>query len=475
MSARLFNKTPDSLTAMYLIKTIFTYVLVICVICIFPIKALAAEKPTAIFHAFNHGYTDIEKFVCEIAKQGYSHIQIPPAQKSNPAPEWWARYQPVDYSIIEGKGSLFNLKKLINQAHSCNVKVIADVVFNHMANLGGDDDFEDLTKFPGLSVSDFNSDSNLSGKKPCSINYSDGNRNSEINCWLGGLPDLMFTSNVKTIQKAHLKKLLDLGINGFRFDAAKHMPADVIKEYINYVARYSQGKAWNYLEVITDSDTSAENYNWIAAVTDFVLYNSMKNAFSFGGDLRSLRVQKGINDPRSVTFGSNHDTIREINSNAINPYSDPSDSLLATAYVLARESGTPLILNRDNKDASWIKSGVKFRQIMHQRGNQGKNIKENVLAAVDSPTVLLMERGSEGFFVVNKGENKFNIPVLDLTLTNLDGCYRELRNNFTIAIERRDRQKKLITRWGSWNRGGMEVEKRDALYFIREPFNQCQV
>ncbi len=86
-----------------------------------------------------------------------------------------------------------------------------------------------------------------------------------------------------------------------------------------------------------------------------------------------------------------------------------------------------------------------------------------------------MERGSEGFFVVNKGENKFNIPALDLTLTNLDGCYRELRNNFTVAIERRDRKKKFITRWGSWNRGGMEVQKRDALYFIREPFNQCQM
>lgn len=456
-------------------KNIFICAVVICTTCIYPIKTLAGEKPSAIFHAFDQQYTDIEKFVCEIGKQGYSHIQISPAQKSNPAPEWWARYQPVDYSIIEGRGSLLNLKKLISQAHSCKVKVIADVVFNHMANLDGNDDFEDLTKFPGLSINDFNSDSNRPGKKPCSINYSDGNRDSEINCWLGGLPELRFTNNVKKIQKTHLKKLLDLGIDGFRFDAAKHIPADVVKEYIGYVDQQSQGKAWNYLEVITDGDTSAENYNWIAAVTDFVLYNSMKNAFSFGGDLRSLRVPTGINDPRSVTFGRNHDTIREINSNAINPYSDPSDSFLATAYILARESGTPLILNWDNRDAAFIKYGVKFRQIMHQRGNQGKNTKENVLAAIDSPTVLLMERGSEGFFVVNKGENKFNIPALDLTLTNLDGCYRELRNNFTVAIERRDRKKKFITRWGSWNRGGMEVQKRDALYFIREPFNQCQM
>ncbi|MDF5707548.1 MAG: alpha-amylase family glycosyl hydrolase [Nostoc sp. S4] len=475
MSATGYSEIQDSLTAIDLMKTIFSRIVVICTICIFPIKTLAVSKPTAIFHAFDRQYSDIEKVVCEIGKQGYSHIQISPAQKSNPAPEWWARYQPLDYSIIEGRGSLFNLKKLINQAHSCHVKVIADVVFNHMANLDGNDDFEDLTKFHGFTLTDFNSDSKRPGKKPCDINYNDGNRDSEINCWLGGLPDLIFTNNVKTIQKAHLKKLLDLGIDGFRFDAAKHMPTDVVKEYVSYVDRESKGKAWNYLEVITDSDTSAENYNWIAAVTDYVLYNSMKNAFSFDGDLRSLRIPIGINDPQSVTFGRNHDNIREINSSAINPYSDRSDSFLATAYVLARESGTPLILNWDNRDASFIKYGVKFRQIIDQRGNQRKNIKENVLAAVDSPTVLLMERGSEGFFVVNKGENKFNVPVLDLTLTNLSGCYRELRNNFTVAIERREGGKKFITRWGSWNRGGMEVQKRDALYFIREPFNQCQL
>jgi alpha-amylase len=454
-------------------KTILSRAVIIGTICVAPLKILAAENPTAIFHAFDQRYNEIEKFVCELGKQGYSHIQTPPTQKSNPSTQWWARYQPVDYSVIEGRGSEADLKKLIDKAHSCNVKVIADVVFNHMANLDGDEDFEDLTKFPGLSVSDFNSASDSPGKKPCGIDYSDRNRNSEINCWLGGLPDLKFTDNVKKIQKAHLKKLLDLGIDGFRFDAAKHMPEGVVKEYISYVDQQSKGKTWNYLEVISDSDTKAEDYNAIASVTDFILYNSMKNAFTFGGDLRSLRVPPAVNDPRSVTFGRNHDTISELNTFAINPYSDRTDSYLATAYVLARESGTPLVLSWDNADAPFIKSGVKFRQIMRQRGNEGKNVKENVLAAVDSSTVLLMERGSEGFFVVNKAENQFNIPALDLTLTNLEGCYRELRNNFTVAVERRN-GKKFITRWGTSNRGGMEIQRRDALYFIREPFNQCQ-
>jgi alpha-amylase len=199
----------------------------------------------------------------------------------------------------------------------------------------------------------------------------------------------------------------------------------------------------------------------------------MKDAFIFGGDLRVLKVPKAVDDPRSVTFGRNHDNIRELNVNAINPYIDRTDAYLATAYVLARESGTPLILNWDNYDNTFIKHGVKFRRIMSQRAKSRENVKETVLSVIDIPTVMMLERGNQGFFVVNKGTDKYDTPALDLTLTNLEGCYRELRNNFNVAIERRD-GKKYLTRWGTWDRGGLEIQGRDALYFIREPWSQCQ-
>jgi len=245
---------------------------------------------------------------------------------------------------------------------------------------------------------------------------------------------------------------------------------------VRYINDQSNGNAWNYLEVIEDQDTRAEDYNDIAAVTDFVLYKSMKRAFSAGGDLRSLRIPAAVNDPRSVTndprsvtFGQNHDTIRYLNPQyAIDPYGDYTDSYLATAYVLARANGTPLIFNRDNLLVPYIRYGVKFRQIIRQRESAGSDTTENVLAAIDSSTVLLMERGTEGFFVENKDIAKFDIPVLDLTLSKLEGCYRELRNRFTVAIERHDSGKKYVTRWATTSRGGLEVYGRDALYFVRE-------
>ncbi|HVT10462.1 MAG TPA: alpha-amylase family glycosyl hydrolase [Polyangia bacterium] len=425
--------------------------------------ARAGDQPVAIFHAFDQSYTDVAGYVCEVAAQGYSHIQISPAQQSNPSDQWWARYQPVDYTVIAGKGTSAQLKAMIAKAHGCGIKVIADVVFNHMASMP---QYQNLSFPHGIVAADFH--------PRCDINYNDGNRDTEVNCWLGSLPDLDQTKPlVMSLQKKHLKLLLDLGIDGFRFDAAKHMPAATVQKYIDYVNSQNRN-TWNYLEVIEDHDTPASAYTPVASVEDFVLYGSMKNAFTLGGDLRTLRVPTAVDDPRSVTFGRNHDNVKEINDSAINPYNDKTDSYLATAYVLAREGGTPLVLNWDNADVPFIRTGVRFRQIMRQRGNDGGSVKENVLAVVNSDTLLVMERGSEGFFVVNKAASVFNVDTLDMTLTNLEGCYRELRYNFLVSIERRTDGKKWVTRWGSRSRGGMQVQPRDAIYLTRTPWSDCQ-
>ena len=100
---------------------------------------------------------------------------------------------------------------------------------------------------------------------------------------------------------------------------------------------------------------------------------------------------------------------------------------------------------------------------MTQRGKQGLQVQENNLQVLDSDTVLMMQRGSEGFFVINKALAAFDTPSLDLTLTDLEGCYNELRNNFTVAIQRNGAGKKFVTRWGTNARGGLQVQGRDAL------------
>ena len=426
--------------------------------CGFLTPGVAADQPTAIFHAHDQYYSDVRAFVCTLGSQGYSHVQVAPAQKSNPAAAWWARYQPVDYRVIEGRGTAADLKALIDTAHGCGMKVIADVVFNHMADLP---EYQ-THHFPTFGPADF--------QPFCVTNYDD--KSTLHRCWLDHLPDLdVRRPHVQAIQQAHLRMLLDLGIDGFRFDAAKHMPQEVLQKYL---ATANTRDTWNYLEVIEDHTTRLEEYDSLAAVTDFRLYDTMRTAFSYGGDLRSLRVPVALDDARSVTFGRNHDTAPDISSTPYEPYVFTADAHLATAYVLARESGTPLVLNVDNLSVAFIKYGVRFRQIMRDRGREGRDVHENVLSVIDDPSVLLMERGSEGLFVVNKGADEVDLPVLDLTLTDLEGCYRELRNDFTVAIERDRNGKKFVTRWGTRRRGGVQVYGRDVLYFVREPWEQCR-
>ncbi len=107
-----------------------------------PAGASAGEQPTAILHAFDLPFRQVEEAVCRWGKQGWSHVQISPAQQSHPGPfaapmGWARRYPPVDLGVIAGLGTEQELRHLIRRAHGCGVRVIADVVFNHMADLDG--------------------------------------------------------------------------------------------------------------------------------------------------------------------------------------------------------------------------------------------------------------------------------------------------------------------------------------------------
>jgi alpha-amylase len=450
-----------------------------------PSKPLPPKpEPLAIYHAFQVPLKALIPQVCALGKAGYSHVQLSPLQRSNPGPQWWKRYQPIDSTVIEGLGGEAELQTLTQRAHGCGVKVLADVVFNHMANLSGGDEVEDLGAFPGLGAADFRTPPEAPGRRPCADSngdgaangYADGNRQRELFCWLGGLPDLRFTERVRARQRAHLQRLLDLGVDGFRFDAAKHLEAAVLADHLAFIARRSGGRAWSYLEVIEDADTRAEDYNQLAPVTDFVLYHSLRRAFGWGGDLRSL-PPAAVNDRRSVSFARNHDTIAALRDDprtALDPWSDVGDAWLAAAVALGREAGTPLIFGDDHRRSAVIRSGVRFRRAIHERARAGANVSEQFLRVIDSPLLAMIERGAEGLVLINKGTAAIDQPVLDLSLTRLEGCYLALDPPLAVAIERRGDGHKYVSRWGSWRRGGIRLEGRQALFLLRQPFSQCQ-
>jgi alpha-amylase len=78
---------------MFFRKLVLIFILILFTTFHLPAKAIAADQPTAIFHAFNQSFKDVENFVCVLADEGYSPAQISPAQKSNSGNEWWKRFR----------------------------------------------------------------------------------------------------------------------------------------------------------------------------------------------------------------------------------------------------------------------------------------------------------------------------------------------------------------------------------------------
>lgn len=64
--------------------------------------------------------------------------------------QWWTDYQAVSYKIQSKRGSRTQFKNMVSTCHAQGVKVIVDVIFNHMTGINGG------TGVAGSSFSHFN-------------------------------------------------------------------------------------------------------------------------------------------------------------------------------------------------------------------------------------------------------------------------------------------------------------------------------
>ena len=96
-----------------------------------------------ILHAFNWSYKTIKENLPAIAAAGYSTIQTSPVQQPKDystsrdvAGQWWKLYQPVSLSVAKNSwlGTKDDLKDLCAEAEKYGVKIICDIVSNHMGS-----------------------------------------------------------------------------------------------------------------------------------------------------------------------------------------------------------------------------------------------------------------------------------------------------------------------------------------------------
>jgi alpha-amylase len=436
-------------------------------------------------HAFNWQYQEIIKQLDEIQKSGYGAILIPPPLYSDFRGEsWWQRYQPKDYRILLSYlGGKKDLEELIQRCHAANppIQVYVDIVLNHMANENRSDHYNfpgeaELQKYrdnptlfadnqiygdlkDGLfSASDFNRRGEIDGGE-----WS--NRDAVQNENLSGLPDLNDSPWVLEQQMKMLKALVDMGFDGFRIDAIKHLTERTIDSFADN--KLLSGK-FLFGEVLTGGDQDEQIFltpflqeTWIAAY-DFPLFNTMREAFNFGGSLKKLAypANEGNALPwhRSVTFVVNHDI--PYNNGFRSWLFDRQDEHLAHAYILGKDGGVPLIFSDHNESTAQFPEDFDRWQGSFNRPdivdminfhNAVQGTTMSILYVSDS--VLVFRRGERGIVAINKGGQEQSIEFNTWGLQN-PGAYQDLLhkhemklsgNSFELFIPGRTAQMWLAT------------------------------
>jgi len=314
-------------------------------------RLTAAGANDVIVQMFDWPWTAIASECTNVlGPDGYGAVQISPPQEAVVLPSsgypWWQAYQPVSYQLGSRFGTQAELAAMIQACHSAGVKVYADVVLNHMTGQGsggtGDDGttFPDKYDYPPLySAADFHG---------CETSITDWDDESQVwNCQLSGLADLdTGSAYVRGTEAGYLDSLIALGVDGFRWDAAKEMdPADIsaIESQLAKPVFVYQEVPWGPGQPVTP-----DLYESTGAVLEFRYGWDLNGVFT-SGNLASLAdfgpsFNAGGMIPGSdaVVFVDNQDTERD---GSMLDYADGADYTLANVFMLAWDYGTPEVMS----------------------------------------------------------------------------------------------------------------------------------
>src|SRR5436305_3824737 len=166
---------------------------------------------------------------------GYGGVQVAPPQdslKRTAAVDppvlhpWWEVYQPVDYTLVSRMGTPAQFAAMVRACRGAGVKVYVDAVINHMTGQGsvsyGGVTYSHFS-YPDYGFADFHH--RPADCPSASGGIEDFNNVLQVDkCELLGLADLRTESDhVRATLAAYLNRLIDLGVSGFRVDAAKHI------------------------------------------------------------------------------------------------------------------------------------------------------------------------------------------------------------------------------------------------------------
>lgn len=296
---------------------------------------------------------------CEnhLGPMGYYAALVSPPQEHIQGLQWWTRYQAVSYSIDQSRsGTRAQFVDMVARCQAAGVRIYVDAVVNHMTGTNGTGTNGTVfTKYeyPGLYTrADFHS----------SCGIADWNNPTQVwDCELVGLADLNTVSaSVQQKIASFLIELSNLGVAGYRIDAAKHIHPVELDSIVSRVNRamVAAGKPRPYwfLEVIDYGGEAVRvsDYYGIGyasgGTSDITEFKARGLADKFlgkdGQKVAELATFSQANwglmpSSKALVFVNNHDTQR---GDGI-LWSEGNSARLANVFLLAQPYGYPMIMS----------------------------------------------------------------------------------------------------------------------------------
>ncbi|MFA7032506.1 MAG: alpha-amylase family glycosyl hydrolase [Bacilli bacterium] len=293
-----------------------------------------SSESGVILQAFDWTFSEIENNLPAIANAGFKMIQTSPVQQpKNNGTTWWSFYQPLSFSIATSSplGSKADLESLCTTAESYGISILCDIVFNHMANVGDSTLESDGTPVVSPDVATYEpyiyehrNDSGTSATFHHNPNAAGSGAVTQVYSY-GNLPDLN-TANAYVQERclSLLEECINAGVDGFRFDAAKHIETPNDPQYssdfwpnvLGVAKTYYTNKTGNnlfaYGEVLNDPDggRTIDLYTPYMKVTDNTYISQVVSGSANNDAERVLSSPYGKNTEASnlVTWVESHDT-----------------------------------------------------------------------------------------------------------------------------------------------------------------------
>lgn len=397
----------------------------------------------SILHAWCWSFDTIRENLPAIAKAGFKSVQTSPINKvvegenggmqlqdtdsSSNQGKWYYLYQPVSYDIGNYVlGSEEDLKALCEEADKYGIKIIADAVINHMTS--DEDLIEDSVYESGAEP--FHNQGQLS-------NYSD--RHDVTQKDLLGLKDLNTQDEaVQKMLKSYLEQAVADGVDGFRYDAAKHIELPDDQEAFAsdfWTNILDNGSEFQYGEVLQEGASRQDAYSEIMHVTASDYGKQVRTALATG-NLKAKNLENyksyGVDDDQLVLWVESHDNY--CNDESWKTLNE-KQTLQGWAIIASRASGTPLFFSRPanaDRDNPWGDNELKKRgsdafmapevQAVNQFRTAMIGQDETLSNPMDNNGILLIERGDAGAVIISALDEKTDLK----TETKLkDGTYTD--------------------------------------------------